>query len=145
MSVAEFSRSYDGIRHLPADVNKLERIGTKTEICKLFCAAIIALNKADETICKQADSLLATNSELLKQCALTRSNYSDQSSSSSSTVNHPNDEEGKSYSNVVKSLVIKPINQSVKFNNEQVQRRVEEALRQVAVNSTRLTKQGNLV
>ena len=90
MSVAEFSRSYDGIRHLPADVNKLERIGTKTEICKLFCAAIIALNKADETICKQADSLLATNSELLKQCALTRSNYSDQSSSSSSTVNHPN-------------------------------------------------------
>ena len=145
MSVTDFSRSYDGLRHLPTDVGKLEKIGTKTDICKLFAAAIIALHKAEETICKQAGSLLATNGELLKQCELTRKSFSDNNGNSLNATKNPNADSGESYSNIVKSLVVKPKSQSMKFDSQIVQDKVEEALRQVSVSSTRLTKQENLM
>ena len=140
MSQFDFLQAYDVVRTLPADANKLEKVGTKTDLCKFLVSALSALKKAEEVISKQADTVVATNAELLKQCELSRKPREDCRGNSSKE---------KSYAETLKSptqsIVLRTKEDKMDFKDAPVQNIVEKALRKISVNSTRITNTGDLI
>ena len=136
----KFNQMYEGVRGLPLDSEKLKRLN-KDELVSKLCSALNTLKQADETICMQADSILATNAELIKQCSLNRT--------SDATACNVTVTSSRTFSNVVKQtttpIVLKCTGDQPRFDATEMKHKVENALRSVNVNSTRVTRQGNLI
>ena len=141
MSQANFLSQYLPIRELEPNVDKLKRMN-KDDMSEKLCIALKALQEAEQVIATQSDTIIATNSELLQQCADNRK----LSEKKIECASYPVD---KTYADATKKtinpLVIRTNEESASFNNQDFQKKVQNALKNVSVSSTRITKQGNMV
>lgn len=139
MSQMKFNEMYEGVRGLPLDCEKLKKLN-KDELVNKLCSALNILKQAEVTICMQADSISATNAELVKQCSLNRECSSDTTAIGTSS---------RTFSSVVKQtttpIVLTCNKDQPKFDTTEMKHKVKNALRNVNVNSTRVTRQGNLI
>ena len=148
MSVLEFHKAYASVRSLPSDANKLETLGTKAVMAKHLFNALSALEIADRVIAKQSDSIMSTNAALVKQCLKAESlpNHAGVATPNTQSSSTPQISQS---TNMQKkpptSLFLKPKDSNLDFNSTNIQKKLQDTLKNVNVSSTRVTNQGNLI
>ena len=138
MSNEKFNETYELVRSLPTESDKLKRYN-KDELANKLYNALIALKYADVTISKQSDTIIATTNELVQLSASTRN--------SKPCVNQ--EFSTKSYANAVINtnvpILIKHSDDLPNFDCDEVKKKISDALRDINVNSTRITRNGDLL
>ena len=144
MGQSDFFQKYNELRALPLDIKTLS-IPKKEIIASNLISALEALKIAEETICKQSDTILKTNNELLnalngnkKPGDIVHNNPPNPAVSSNSPT---------SYSSVVKQtpLVLTSNNSSIDFENKDVKEKLTSTLQNISVSSSRITKNGSFI
>ena len=141
MSQADFLSLYTPVRDLDASADKLSKL-KKDEVIEKLCQALKALKKGEQVIANQADTIIATNAELLQQCAENRKMLTVKTD----PIVHPT---LGSYANAIKRtippLVIKTKDDAPGINSQDSQNKIRNAPKNVSVSSTRITKNGNMI
>ena len=150
MSVLEFHKAYASVRSLPSDANKLETLGTKAVMAKHLFNTLSALEIADRVIANQSDSIMSTNAALVKQCLKAESlpNHAGDATTntqSSSITTFQISQSTNLQKKLPTSLFLKPKDSNLDFNSNNIQKKLQDTLKNVNVSSTRVTKQGNLI
>ena len=145
----EFSQCYGKINSIPIESDSLNKL-TKPKLIESLMLALTALKLADIHLKKQADSILRSTDELLKQCELSRTlsqkccknpvqkdNISTKPNSISSNA---------SYADTVKNslLVLKPT-QSSSMTKDQITDKMSHALGKLKVTSAKVSDNGKIV
>ena len=137
MSHSEFLKLYEPLKTLSLDASKLEKIGTKTEMAKTMASALDALKTANELIAKQADLVMATNQELTKQCEIARnSNVKMNEKSFSAALKKPT---------FAPKIILRPADNATQQNPEVINNALKDALKNIQVNSARVSNNGTVV
>ena len=137
MSCEKFSELYEALRTISCQTEKLRKLN-KDELVEKLSKALIALDYAEKTVLKQSDLIMSTTTELVKQCELTRMSISKENTNKNSEI--------KLFSDAVKQpppLIVKNLGNIA--NDENVKKQVRDALAEVNVSSSRISKEGNLI
>lgn len=144
-----FSDQYSKIDKITIENDTLNKM-TKPKLVETLLIALTALKLADNHMKKQADSIMRSNDELLKQCELSRTLTEKCSSDSFRDRGLPpkaNEISDKaSYAETVKTspLIFKPTS-NTKMSKDQITDKMSQALGKVKVTSAKVTDNGKIV
>ena len=145
----EFSEHYKKVDNLPMENDSLNKLN-KPKLIESLMIALTALKLADVHLKKQADLIMKTNMELLKQCELSRTLSENCNSKNGQSKDPPtnskNCSDNASYSETVKTslLVLKPTT-STQLCKDQITNQMSQALGKTKVSSAKVTDNGKIV
>ena len=139
MSQETFGKLYSALVNVPNDVENICKAYNKAQLSEKLHAALSALRSADDLIKLQADTILKTSRELVKQCETSRTSIETRRSA---------DEPGKTYADSLKkppSIILKPSSKLNSSNLGKIGDNLKQALKNVQVKNTRVSSDGTVV
>ena len=142
----QFAKLYSDIGQLSDDQETLKKLN-KQPLVEYLSSALKALKLADDLTKRQADTIMRSTDELLKQCELVRNGFS-ASSMGKPVADIPCKTTDGSFANAVKSvpaIVMKKANGSEDISREEIENKMKSALKGVRVNKTVVKNNGTMV